>query len=341
VENVPRTREEVLALIAQVGRTPPDWYEATLLNFPKSLDLSFPQPPPDKAWNNQKNVGQFIWDIINPNPGRWREGVRFAHHLLMVNKDSPATVQRIMAELGRMYHELLQDYPRAAFWYQQAGIGKGSQFERSKNGAHLAECYWRLGNSQMAMELLNKLPVTFESIKLWGDLGETAKSVQLAKRAIPNAQFPAQLHLMIGDAYRLQGDYQKALKGYQDALDEAKKGGHARQNTLRLRAAASIAAIEAAELLDLSRIPDGTYRAESIGYEGPVEIEVQIRQGKIESVRVSMHREKQFYSSIKDTPEKIIVQQGIKNVDATSGATITSEAIINATAKALANAMKK
>jgi uncharacterized protein with FMN-binding domain len=172
-------------------------------------------------------------------------------------------------------------------------------------------------------------------------LGETEKCVDLARRAIPGVQFPAQLHLLIGDAYRLQGDYKKALKSYQDALDEAKKGGHARQNAFRLRASASVAAIQAVELLDLSRIPDGTYRAESIGYEGPVEVEVRIQRAKIEDVRVTKHREKQFYSSIEDTPQKIVAQQGIKNVDATSGATITSEAIINATAKALANAMKK
>ena len=303
------------------------------------MDLSWPQPAP-KGWNNQKNVGQFIWDVINPNPGRWRQGVRFMHHLLMVNKDDRQTLGRIMTDLGRMYHELLQDHARAAFWYQQAGIGQGGQGERNKNGAHLAECYWRLGNRQMAIELLEKIPVTYAAIKLWGDLGETEKSVRLARRALPSARFPAMVHLMIGDAYRLEGDYRKALVAYEKALSESQKGGDKNQQRFRDRASANIAAIKAVELLDLARIPNGTYRASSIGYEALVEIEVRIQSGRIEDLRVTKHREKQFYSSIEDTPRKIIEQQGLRNVDTTSGATITSEAIINATAKALAAAMK-
>jgi uncharacterized protein with FMN-binding domain len=60
----------------------------------------------------------------------------------------------------------------------------------------------------------------------------------------------------------------------------------------------------------------------------------------MESVRVTSHREKQFYSSLTDTPQKILKKQSVKGVDATSGATITSEAIINATAKAIAGGMK-
>jgi uncharacterized protein with FMN-binding domain len=53
-------------------------------------------------------------------------------------------------------------------------------------------------------------------------------------------------------------------------------------------------------------------------------------------VKVTRHREKQYYSSLTDTPAKILKRQGVAGIDATSSATITSEAIINATAKALA-----
>lgn len=69
-------------------------------------------------------------------------------------------------------------------------------------------------------------------------------------------------------------------------------------------------------------------------------MEVTVQNGRIESVKVVQHKEKQFYSAITDTIRKIIEKQGMKGVDATSGATITSEAIINATAKALARQMK-
>ena len=90
----------------------------------------------------------------------------------------------------------------------------------------------------------------------------------------------------------------------------------------------------------MRKVPDGAYRSSSQGYEAPIEVEVVVKGQRIESVRVTQHREKQFYSAMSDTPAKIIAKQGVKGVDATSNATITSEAIINATAKALAEAQK-
>jgi uncharacterized protein with FMN-binding domain len=66
-----------------------------------------------------------------------------------------------------------------------------------------------------------------------------------------------------------------------------------------------------------------------------------VRGGRLESVRVTDHKEKQFYSALTDTPRQLVDKQSIQGVDAVSGATITSEAIINATAKALANAPRR
>ena len=56
-----RTSQEIDALIERVGSTPPDWLAETPLNYPETLDLSWPFPPP-KPWNNRKNVGQHIWE---------------------------------------------------------------------------------------------------------------------------------------------------------------------------------------------------------------------------------------------------------------------------------------
>ena len=84
------------------------------LNYPQTLDLAWPQPPP-KGWNSQRNVGQYIWDVINPNPDKWRGGVRFMHHMLTVHKDNPRMQQRVMNSLGGMYCNLIQDHARAAF----------------------------------------------------------------------------------------------------------------------------------------------------------------------------------------------------------------------------------
>ena len=87
---------------------------------------------------------------------------------------------------------------------------------------------------------------------------------------------------------------------------------------------------------DVSRVADGSYRSSSIGYNGNLEVEVQVAGGQINAVKVTRHREKQFYAALTDTPGQILKKQSVQGVEATSRATITSQAIVNATAKALA-----
>ena len=51
-------------------------------------------------------------------------------------------------------------------------------------------------------------------------------------------------------------------------------------------------------------------------------------------------RTKAEVEALTDTPNQIIEKQGLKGVDATTSATITSEAIISATAKTLASGLE-
>jgi len=107
------------------------------------------------------------------------------------------------------------------------------------------------------------------------------------------------------------------------------------------RAQASLDSLKIFELADVSKVSDGTYKDSSLGYEAQVEVTVTVKNKKIESVKVTQHHEKQYYSSITDVPAQIIAKQGVKGVDATSRATITGDAIINATAKALGQGAAK
>jgi uncharacterized protein with FMN-binding domain len=65
-----------------------------------------------------------------------------------------------------------------------------------------------------------------------------------------------------------------------------------------------------------------------------------VRNHRITDVAITDHQEKQYYSSLTDIPGQIIAKQSIKGIDATSSATITAEAIVAASAKALAKAMR-
>ena len=145
-------------------------------------------------------------------------------------------------------------------------------------------------------------------------------------------------YLFAGDALRNAGKLAEAVKYYQLAIDSKSSDRHA--DKTKLRAESNRDATRLLLAADIRKVADGAWRASSQGYEGPVEVEVEVASGKIVRVEVTEHREKQFYSALKDVPAQIIAKQGVVGVDATSHATITGEAIINASAKALASGAK-
>lgn len=337
-KTVTRTRDEVEALIKEEGGTSPQWWDSVQLTYPETLDMSWPLRP-EGPWNARKNVGQYIWDVINPNPGRWKEGVKLVHHLMILHKDDSAKVCRSMNTLGRMFHDLLEDWPRAAFWWRMSAQRGGAY-----DPLGLAHCYWKLGNKAMAVEILSQYGQDYTRhgaiIRLWAEMGEFDKAIKLAEQ---KARFGAADvgYLAAGDICRLRGDSKQALADYEKVLATATSNSReADSKHNKERARANIEAVKCFDSLDLSRIPDGLYNASSSAYAGPLYVEVAVKSKRIESVRVTRHKERQFYSALTDTPKRIIERQSVVGIDAVSGATMTSEAIINATAKALAGGMK-
>lgn len=326
VSEKPKTPADIRALIEKEGATDPEWLQGARSNHPKTLDLSWPEKP-QGGWNNQKNMGQYIWDIVNPNSSRWREGVRLIYDLL---KDSPPEDVKMRAtkELANMYFRFFQDYARAAYWWQKAGVTVDDN-----PGIHLAECYWRLGSKEMALEFMKDAQyVSLDAIKLLGDMGETDRAIDMAE-----AYGEQEAWQQAGDACRLAGRIEEARKFYEKTVTTAATGQRAeRQKRAQARAQASLDALNLFAAADVSKVRDGTYKDSSLGYEGQVEVSVKVSGGKIADVKVTNHKEKQYYSSLTDMPAQIIAKQGVKGVDATSRATITGNAILNATAKALA-----
>ncbi len=331
-----RTEQQVLALMTQSGQTPPPWFNDTPLNYPASLDLSYPDRP-SGGWNNQTNVGAYLWDIINPNPSRWPSGMKLLTHLLQVNQGKPATVEKIQLQMARMYFSHLQDYARAAFWFRTAGAENTDEFGESS--VLLAECYYHLGNRDMAAALLRRVSDRNSTVKAWGTLGDVDQAIAIAERLLVDDLDDHTL-LYAGDACRIAGRLPEAIAYYERVLKLPQDDKNKRRMRNRVRAQENIDAIKLFELADINKVPDGTYSAQSLGYEGQVGVEVSVRSHKLIDVRVVKHNEKQFYSSIVDTPRRIIAKQSVKGIDSTSNATITSEAIINATAKALGTAAK-
>lgn len=336
-----RSRAEIENLIEEMGRMPPDWWDTTPLNYPKTLDLTWPEKPTGE-WNAQKNVGQYLWDVIQPNEHKWREGIRLVHFLLEQHQGDRDKLGRDMFSLGRLYYLLLQDYARAAFWWRKAGVEQGPNRPES---VFLADCYWRLGSKPMALEYLNRMsrgaiPIT--AIKQLADMGETRMAVQIAEAAARGGLADL-AYLYAGDAYRIAGQYEQAVGYYDQVLKIEPRGTEGQVNRIKraqTRARMNIAAIRVFDQLDLTSIPDGSYRGAAPAYGGELQVEVTVQGGRLRDVHVVRHEEKQYYAALTETPRKIIQKQGLQGVDATTGATITSEAIINATARAIGSALE-
>ncbi len=135
-------------------------------------------------------------------------------------------------------------------------------------------------------------------IKLWADMGEIDKALKLAERKAAGGMATI-AYLTAGDTCRLAGRYKEALAYYEKVLTA--EGAAGREDDVRRdreRAQASIQAIKLFDTLDVTQVADGTYTANSLAYAGPLHVEVVVKGRRIQSVRVTQHEEKQFYSAL-------------------------------------------
>jgi uncharacterized protein with FMN-binding domain len=326
------TRAEIEEMIQKAGQAPPEWFGAVTPNYPQTLDLAWGDP---KGRNAQKDLKEYIWSVINPNPPRWREGVKLLHQVLSVNKDNPPKLRMTMNALAESYHNFFGDYARAAFWWRKA--------EAVDFG--LADCYWKMGNKDMAKEVLEKYGFDDTRqcgvIKLWADIGEIDTALKMANDKASTV--PDAANFVAGDCLRLAGRYKEALDYYGKVLNVQAKDTQTAAGRLKWnqdQARTAIDAIKLFDSLDLKRIADGTYNGTVPGYSGQLTVAVTVKSAKIDAVKVTQQTEHQAYLSLTATPERIIQKQSVKGVDTYSSATVTSNAIINASAKALASGVK-
>ena len=328
--NTTRTTQEVESLIRRIGPTKPEWWDSVPLEYPKTLDLTWTKKGPKGFWPKKKLNNYLV--ALKHKPYLWKTAVKVMDHVMTVNKARPATVRKAMKATGDIYFLHLNDYARAAHWLRK---GKG-------NYLFLINCYWQLGGKEMTAKALSQFgrDSTWEGqiIKLWGEMGELDKALALAAKKARSSRGDM-AYVAAGHASRFAGQFKQALACYKKTLSaRATK----RNKGPRARARASIEAMEAiGNGVDLASIRDGQYSANSIGFRGPVHVEVVIKAGRIESVEVTRQKEDWHCSAIIEVPRQIVANQSIVGVDAITSATWTSEAIINATAKALGGAAKK
>jgi uncharacterized protein with FMN-binding domain len=333
---VVQTRAAIEATIEKAGKEPPAWLETTPLNCPATLDLTWTVPV-NRAWVADKDISAYFIKQIDPNPSRHQEGCKLMHHVLTVNKDKKDARTRAMAMLGRIYGIYLHDYARGAYWYRKA-IASGEIDER--DAADLAYYYWKLGSREMALaQLVGVRKPGPRAVHVYGAMGEVDKALALARRL--STTLP-DVYLAAGDACRYNGRYQEAAEWYRKMLEapvDAKRPG--RFPRLKACATDRMEGMQGLEKLDIKQIADGTYRGEGIGYRAPVKVDVVVKDGRIEAVKVVETREDWPLNTLQDVTARIVEKQSLQGVDAVSGATFTSDAIVTGAGKALSGAAKK
>ena len=85
------------------------------------------------------------------------------------------------------------------------------------------------------------------------------------------------------------------------------------------------------------RLKDGAYQAASKGYMDDIKVEVRVEGGKIAGVKVLQHKESAPRDATTEIPARIVKAQKTE-VDAVTGATISSKAIMRAAQEALSKA---
>ncbi|MFW6161834.1 MAG: FMN-binding protein [Planctomycetota bacterium] len=184
---------------------------------------------------------------------------------------------------------------------------------------------------------------------LYVKFGDHAQAIEVLEVGLDHLPDPpgrvftqARLHDQIGDVYADQGDVERATVHYRKAMElfrvaRPKYGRH----LLPKRVSKVQAKLDllGRKTLDLSGARDGVYRGESLGYGTPIRARVRVRGGRIAEVRLQ-HKEKIEQHATETVPRQIVERQSL-DVDAVTAATITVQAVVEATYRALRRAGAK
>ena len=179
----------------------------------------------------------------------------------------------------------------------------------------------------------------------FGEYGKAVETLKVAMAHLPTDHWriarQADVHDTWGDLCASSGDKAGARRHYVKAMELYPKSTQPWGRHLLARRVATVKAKLdlLTEQLGVKGIPDGSYRGSSLGYAGPLTVTVAVRNGRITDLKVK-HKEKIHQNATEIIPRRIIEAQSLK-VDAITGATVTCQAIVEASLQALRKAPRR
>jgi uncharacterized protein with FMN-binding domain len=292
---------------------------------PASLDATLAQlkVPPD--WFTRTPIA---WDTNKP----WKEARLEIRRLLALDEDHNRQAVKLTwlyaqkGDIGDghelpMYLFMSGNYAWAALEYPKylkATEGQGATH------AYLcyASCLEHFGENDAALAVLNKA---------LSDL--PPKPWRIANTA--------NIHNHLGDYYARLGHTAKATEHYQQAIRLYPTSDQPYGRHLLPRHAAKVQSkldLLTLQALENARLRDGTFTGRSLGYAENKElvVTVTIRGGKIADLKVQ-HEEKIDLGATHLIPQRILARQSLR-VDGITGATVTSQGIVDGAFQALKQA---
>ena len=313
--------------------------------------------------------GLTIWSKIfsfQSNPDRFREAVATMHKVLALNS-KPAFRAEAYQTLGLYYEGMFQDYVRSFQMFRELSNladevkqvhdwqNHLSRDTRRVVALGMARGYARLGLAEEARALLAEH--SFEDWRellalavIYRVLGDRKSSDEAIERGIAAGQKNLWQQVSVGSRgiilFYINGNRQKVrqyvpayLKSYQAFLSQ--EGGQVLGTLIGQHRMVLLIrkSLDEPIAVDLTALPDGTFLGQSPGIQFPIQVSVTVTGGKIADVKVTEINETRPFNAAEYVPAKIVERQSL-DVDAVTGATVTSLGIVHAVREALRTAGK-
>jgi uncharacterized protein with FMN-binding domain len=279
-------------------------------------------------------------------PPRWFKGVKVNYDLKKPWKDARLHIRKL---LGGTPEEVREGMALTYLYFRKGDIGDGHELAlylflggeyawafveyrkrlasapegRTHEYLNLASCYAHFGEYKAAEQIMN-----------------------VALQRLPKPPWrianEAKVHDHFGDLYAAMGKADLARRHYRRAAElfptsDQPYGRHLlKRHAERVRTKIELLDMRS---LDFGRLRDGSYRGTAIGFRGDITVAVTVRGGKVADVR-AQHKEDIDQGATRVVPERIVEAQSLE-VDGVTGATVTSEAVVIGTFRALKQAGMK
>lgn len=255
---------------------------------------------------------------------RPRQAVKLLVELTEELREShPRLWLRACYDVAHLYEASLQDFSRALGWYLRCG---------------------RFPLDEPAEARQNRIAAGYGAARAVEGLGEGSAAVGLYRalaRDLRQSPDPygdmvlPQVLLEIADAARAAGDAEAAAAAYRETVAAAERLPAGVPMHFRAPMSAARAELRRidAEGLAFDEVTDGSYRGQAFGYNAPVEVRLRFEEGRLSALHVTSMGDKRPLDAYELLPDRILERQSLE-VDAVTGATVTSRAIVSAATEA-------